>query len=77
MQLACHLSLLNFFVLQGLFLPTLYILETFFFNKLTNEEVVFLLYIAQQESGRPLIGSLAKNRICTNVQKTLIPLNKK
>lgn len=71
------LSFPNFFVLQGFFLPTLYLLDTFFFNKLTNEEDVFLLYIIQQQSGKPLIGSLANNRICTNVQKTLIPLNKK
>lgn len=65
------LSFLNFFVLQGFFLPILYILETLFFNKLTKEEVIFLLYTAQQESGRHLIGSLEKNRIC------IVLLNKK
>lgn len=64
-------------MLQVFSLPTLYILDPFFFNKLTNKEVVFLLCIGRQESHGLLIGTLVERRIRTDVQKILILLNQK
>lgn len=51
------------FVVCFFFLPTLYTLDTSFFNKLMNREAVFLLCIAQQESHGPLIGTLVGRKI--------------